>query len=234
MFNQWLGKLRKGGIPFINLIYDSKKNPPTTLYPTISDVEGTLYVTDTFVEDNGYIGVPYKIVDSATGEIEFNPTTGADYLGGSAIAPYCKLRMPELSSLDIFNRIAPFDIYGNAIVIWNEDNTKWDGFAVDGDEETYRDWGASTFMLGNEFLYSLNIEGWQVFVQLRSTDGALERIVAYLRTENSFYVDKAEDTMLDTFMDVEFELGVNSDFFVEQGEDMIGTFKTIIVDRRVG
>jgi hypothetical protein len=122
---------------------------------------------------NQYIPQEYSTTLPFTFPIEFT-ADGVDVYGCPIIdwsdvnsePPCAIITFPEIESYDIFDR--------TNTLIWSSDNLAYDGF---GEELYPRRWKVSTLLRGNEFLSSLTIGAWKVFV--RESGGGLKQIVAY-------------------------------------------------------
>ena len=124
--------------------------------------------------------------------LDVEDDTLVDFLGGNAMPPYAVLNTENLTG-DHATVIQAIMDRDGAII--DPDNQ---AFGYHGDPLNQY-WNISTLLRGSEFLSSLNKIGWQVFTKTRSTDKALEGLTIYIRSENSFYVEKSSGTMLDTF-----------------------------------
>ena len=112
-----------------------------------------------------------------------------DFLGGNAIAPYCKVDFEQVG-IDIFDRTK---------TLYNEiDTTTYEGFDP---AHVYR-WNATELMRGVEWIKSLQPD-WHIFMKLRDEDKTLEQFTVYRSGyNNALSFDGIDDYVLFEGVDV--------------------------------
>lgn len=146
------------------------------------------YITNAFVPTERSIEFPavFPMIFEA-GDKDVYGADIVDYTDSSTIPIGSRITFPEIEGFDVFDRT-------NSL-IWNPNNLLYDGF---GEEFYPRRWGVSTLLRGNEFLSSLTIGAWKVFV--RESGGVLKQIIAYSTIYNYNYniPDVVEDFARET------------------------------------